>query len=90
MIHNSIKDVSVNDVRTLNIKGGLVIYIYKNSALDDSNYYMSVLSHNIINYALGTNNYTLAKHKAIDNLTHIIQQYINEYNKTLDILGYAN
>jgi len=90
MIHNSLKEVNVKDVTTYTVNGDLTIHIYKNIALDDCNYYMSVLSHNIINYALGTNDLTMAKNKAISNLGHIIREYINDYNKTLDQLGLAN
>ena len=84
MIHNTLKDINVKDVRTMNIKGGLTVHIYRNIALDDKNYYMSVLSHNIINYALGTSDLMLAESRAISNLGFIIQQYINKYKETLD------
>lgn len=84
MIHNTLKDINVKDVRTMNIKGGLTVHIYRNIALDDKNYYMSVLSHNIINYALGTSDLMLAESRAISNLRFIIQQYIDKYKETLD------
>ena len=84
MIHNTLKDINVKDVRTMNIKGGLTVHIYRNIALDDKNYYMSVLSHSIINYALGTSDLMLAESRAISNLGFIIQQYINKYKETLD------
>lgn len=90
MNHNTLKDINVKDVRTFNIRGGLTIHIYKNTALDDENYYMSVLSHNIINYALGTSDLMLAENKAVSNLGHIIKNSINKYEKTLEMLGLAN
>lgn len=86
MIDNTLKEINVKDVNTLSVKGGLTIHIYKNTVLDNTNYYMSVLSHNIINHPLGTSDLMLAKSKAMTNLSHIMRQCIKKYNKTLESL----
>lgn len=77
---------NVTNIETVKLEN-LTIYIHNNSNLNESNYYMSVLSLNIFNHPLNTKSIETARMKCIQHLERLLKIHINKYHDNLMIIN---
>jgi len=77
---------NVTNIETVKLED-LTIYLHNNNNLSTNNYFMSVLSLNIINHPLNTSCIEVARTKCIQHLERLLRIHINKYHDNLVIIN---